>query len=198
MKTFMLVLLLLITTAAFAQDNSVVFRLASSHYSGERTSTDAGDNIPFSLSSSAGYGIGYAHQFSPSFSAAFDVMRLRPKARTDVDELRLDAGTLSLTPIMAIARVHARYAYAGAGLAYVTAGDLHSADLDSSGIGRISVDNDFTYVLNAGASIPAGKSLHIELDARYFPVSVRASTPNEKGSLKFNTLLVGVGIGWHF
>ena len=198
MKTFMLALLLLTTTAAFAQDNSVVFRLTSSQYSGERTSTEGGDDIPFSLSSSAGYGIGYAHQFSPRFSAAFDVMRLRPKARTDDDGLRINAGTLSLTPITAIVRVHAHYAYAGAGLAYVTTGDLRSADLESTGIGPVSVDNDLTYVLNAGASIPVGKSLHIELDARYFPVRVGASTPNGKGSLKFNTLLVGAGIGWHF
>lgn len=198
MKTFVLVLLLLATTAAFGQDNSVVLRLASSQFSGESASIDGEASLPFSLSSNAGYGIGFTHQFSPRFSAAFDVMRLRPDVKADIDGIAIDGGTLSLTPLTAIARVHGRYVYAGAGLAYLMTGDLRSADLDFTGIGGVSVDNDITYVLNAGVSVPAGKSLHIDFDARYFPAKVDATTTAGRGSLKFNSLLLGAGLGWRF
>jgi outer membrane protein W len=198
MKTFMLALLLLTTTAASGQDNSVVLRLASSQFSGESASIEGEESLPLSLSSNAGYGIGFTHQFSPRFSAAFDVMRLRPDVKADVGGIALDGGTLSLTPLTAIARVHGRYVYAGAGLAYVMTGDLRSADLDSDGVGGVSVDNDVTYVLNAGVSVPAGKSLHIDFDARYFPAEADATTTAGRGRLKFNSLLLGVGLGWRF
>jgi outer membrane protein W len=198
MKTIVLALLLLATSAAFAQDNSVIVRLATTQFSGESVSIQGEESLPFSLSSNAGFGIGFTHQFSPRFSAAFDVMRLRPDVKADIDGFNIDGGTLSLTPITAIARVHGRYVYAGAGLAYVTTGDLRSNDLDLTGIGSVSVDNDLTYVLNAGVSIPAGKSLHIDVDARYLPVKVDAKTSAGRGSLKFNSLLLGVGLGWRF
>jgi len=198
MKTFMLALLLLATTAAFGQDNSVVLRLTSSQFSGESASIEGDESVPFSLSSNAGIGVGFTHQFTPRFSAAFDVMRLRPDLEAHIDGIAIDGGTLSLTPLTAIARVHGRYVYAGAGLAYVTTGDLRSNDLDLAGIGSVSVDNDLTYVLNAGVSVPAGKSLHIDFDARYFPVEVDATTGAGRGSLKFNSLLLGVGLGWRF
>ena len=198
MKTFTLAFLLLAATAALAQDNSVVLRLTSSQFSGERASIVGEESLPFSLSSNAGYGIGFTHRFSPRFSAAFDVMRLRPDVKTDVGGVGIDGGTLALTPVTAIARVHGRYVYAGAGLAYVMTGDLRSADLDSAGIGSVSVDNDLTYVLNAGVSVPAGTSLHIDFDARYFPARVDASTSAGHGNLKFNALLLGVGLGWRF
>jgi len=198
MKTFLLALLLLSTTAAFAQDNSVMLRLATPRFSGEKASIEGEESLPFSLSSNVGIGAGFAHQFSPRFSAAFDVMRLRPDVKADVDGIGIDGGTLSLTPITAIARVHGHYVYAGAGLAYVMTGDLRSNDLDLAGIGGISVDNDLTYVLNAGVSVPAGKSLHIDFDARYFPVEVDATTGAGRGKLKFTSLLLGVGLGWRF
>jgi outer membrane protein W len=198
MKTFVLALLLLATAAAFGQDNSVVLRLTSSQFSGESASIEGEERLPFSLSSNAGIGIGFAHQFSPRFSATFDVTRLRPDVKADIDGIGIDGGTLSLTPLTAIARVHGRYVYAGAGLAYVMTGDLRSNDLDLTGIGSVSVDNDLTYVLNAGVSVPAGKSLHIDFDARYIPVEVDAKTNAGRGSLKFNSLLLGVGLGWRF
>jgi len=199
MKTITATLLLLLTsTSLFAQSNSVIVRVAVPQYSGDRASVAGEGDLPFTLSSNLGYGIGFAHSFSPRFSAAFDVMRLNPDVRTTVDGVRLDAGSMTMTPLTAIARIHSRYAYAGAGVAYVTTGDLRSDDLDLTGIGSVSVDNELTYVLNAGLSIPAGKSMHIDFDARWLPMNVDVSSAPGRGSLKFNTLILGAGLGWKF
>jgi outer membrane protein W len=203
MKTFsaalVLLLLLLLTTTASAQNNSINVRFASTQYSGERASVAGESSVPFSQSSNGGYGIGYARQFTPRFSAAFDFMSIRANTRATIDAVRLDAGTMTVTPFTAIARVHAgRYAYAGAGIAYVTTSDLHSKAFDNAGIGTVSIASDTTYVLNAGVSIPATRNLHVDFDARYLPMNVRAGASSGKGTLKFNAMILGAGIGWRF
>ena len=59
--------------------------------------------------------------------------------------------------------------YVGAGAAYVTASDLYSEDLDVVGIGRIDVESEFTYYLNAGLAFDFNDHFGVAIDGRYIP-----------------------------
>lgn len=71
--------------------------------------------------------------------------------------------------------------YIGAGGAYVIASDLYSEDLDLVGIGRIEVDSEFTYYLNAGIGFDFTDRFGVAIDGRYIPYepSTQAATGGE-------------------
>ena len=86
----------------------------------------------------------------------------------------LNLGKLDLTAITAGAQFHilgqSRFdPYIGAGAAYVIADDFASPDLQNAGLGRIELENEFTYYANVGLGVGLGRGFGLVADARYIP-----------------------------
>ncbi|HVR43292.1 MAG TPA: OmpW family outer membrane protein [Thermoanaerobaculia bacterium] len=118
---------------------------------------------------------------------------------------QFDLGALDLTPVTATLQWHfARGAridpYVGVGGAWILAEDLSSADLDALGIGDVEVDDEFTWLINAGLDFSVTSSLGIVLDGKYFPFepATRAAGDPIDTDLAVDPLLLSVGLRWRF
>lgn len=193
--------MLLGIAASAAAQSAVTLSVVHPQYSSESV-TAGGERSPVSLSSRTGFGLGFMHRWQ-RLSTAIDVMRLSAPASAGFDSVPLAAGDVRTTTFSAIAAIHGGTTgridpYVGAGLAWVTTGDLHSADLDRSGLGTVSVGNDLAYVLNAGLAVPIRNALAVGLDARYMPVNVDARAGGQSGRLQFNALTIAASLRWSF
>jgi opacity protein-like surface antigen len=196
-----LLLLALFASSAMAQSNSVTLSIAQPRFSGESAIAD-GERIPVGMQSRTGFGIEAAHQFGRA-SVALAVHRSSSPVSASFDTQTMRAGSLTVTPISATFALHRGSGridpYAGAGIAYVMTGNLRSRDLDTIGLGRLSVSNDVTYLVNAGAGIAISPTLRLKLDARYMPVRVKATAIDATSArLKFNSLTTSAGLQWSF
>lgn len=195
-----LLLILAIATTASAQTNSVTFSILQPRFSSASARID-GDSMPISFRSRSGFRLGFARSLG---RAAFDVdvARMSTPASIATPGGSFGVGTLTLTPISATVSVHGgndRFTpYIGAGAAYVMTGDLQSSDLAAQGLGRVTVDNDLTYLLNAGLGIAVTPAVSVNLDARYMPVNVAARFDDGRAQVKFNALTFGAGLRWRF
>jgi outer membrane protein W len=207
MKSFTwAIAILLATGAAFAQTNALVIRGGTSRFNGERATVDqANDPIESSIDTRSSYGIAFMHSWSPRFSTTIAADRVRGSALMTVDNTSLKLGTLTLTPITAMATIHFAPAavvdpYLGAGPAWVSAKTLRSADTDRY-MGSVSLHRDFTYVVSGGVNVPVGRSFVTAFDVRYMPVSFGATAayfPADKAHLKFRNTAITLGAGWRF
>ena len=197
----LLISAVLIATPLFAQSNSVTLSLLQPQFSNESASTQD-EQIPIELQSRTGFAIEAAHQFGRT-SIGVRVARMTSPLEAEFDTTTVGAGSLTLTPISANLMVHGRRGrfepYAGAGAAYVMTSNLHSGGLDSLGLGSVQVENDLTYVLNAGAVVAISPRFGVNFEARYMPVDVTAESDFAgNGDVKFKTLTLGAGLKWSF
>ena len=202
MKRLLLAItVLLIATTAFAQSNTVSVSLLRPQFSGVSASAD-GETIPVGFDSRTGFAI-EANRRSGHLGFGIGVSRFTAPASASLGASRVSVGSLALTPITADVAFHGNGGrvdpYIGAGLAYVTTGNLRSGNLDSIGLGTISVGNDFTYSLKAGLAVNVRPNLAIKIDGRYMPVSVNATAADQTvARLRFKTLTYGAGLQWNF
>ncbi len=140
------------------------------------------------------------------FSVEGSVFAIRSDAALNFEDATLDLGSLDLVPFTAGAQVHflgsnSRFdPYVGAGGAYIVADDLSSSDLDTLGLGRIELDNDFTYYVNAGIGIHIAGGFGITVDGReihYEPTSRSTATGVEQ-DLELSPRLLSVGLRLRF
>ena len=136
------------------------------------------DSTGLSFDNAKGFGVSFNHFWTGASAGAgalsteFSVSSLRANGGIDIAGTRaLDAGRLKLMPFTAnwqwhIARGSMFAPYIGGGLAYVSAKDLSSADLDAAGIGRVKIDHKATWDANAGVNIGIGKMFAVAIDAR--------------------------------
>jgi outer membrane protein W len=117
----------------------------------------------------------------------------------------LDLGSMNLTPITGTLQFHfAREAflspYVGVGVAHVIVGNLESDDLNLVGIGPIDVDDEFSYVANAGLSLRLTPNFSLGLDAKYIPLrpGSRALGDVQDVELRIDPLIVSVGARFRF
>lgn len=188
MKVWAVLLLLCASTSVFAQERNVRITVWASQVEMQGDNEfDDGFTSEFDdgagLGASINWGLG---RFLSLEAAAFG---LRSEAGLLLDGTApVDLGSLNLTPIMAGVQVHplanSRFdIYAGAGAAYVITDDFNSRDLDTLGLGRIELDSDFTYYINAGIGFQITEGFGIALDARqiaYEPSSRSTATGVEQ------------------
>ena len=186
-----LLLLLLVSSSAFAQSNSITFSLLQPQFGGESAIAE-GERIPVGLASRTGFAIGAERRFG-RFSAGIHASRLSSPA--SAEDIRV--GSLTLTPISANVALHGsgrRIApYAGAGAAYVM-----TSNLRSDTIGRVDVGNDVTWLLNAGVNVRATERFSVNFDIRYMPIGVDVKANGTGGDLEFRTITTGAGLRWNF
>lgn len=125
--------------------------------------------------------------------------------------LLLDGGTpitlgdANLTPVLFGGQFHllgqSRFdPYVGAGIAYVMARDLSSPDLEAGGVGRIELQDELGYYLNAGIGVQVAGGLGLVADGRYIPYETesRSTVTGIEQDLDFTPLILSLGLRFRF
>jgi outer membrane protein len=159
-----------------------------------------------------GYGIGANIFFGNHVSAAFDVVRARPKTRLvspSGGSPHTTSGT-RMTPLSGVLQWHfapsgAVDPYVGAGVAYVL---FDKADVFGGGIvSQIVVKDKAGLALNAGVSFRISRTLAFTADAKYVPLKASAFAvypPNTIPlipvvlNVKINPIIVSGGLSLRF
>ncbi|HVS32906.1 MAG TPA: OmpW family outer membrane protein [Thermoanaerobaculia bacterium] len=117
----------------------------------------------------------------------------------------ISLGKVSLTPILFGVQLHlpehSRFdPYIGAGAAYVLARNLSSPDLLAGGSGRIELDDEIGYYLNAGIGVRIAGGLGLVVDGRYIPYETtsRSALTGIEQDLDFSPRLLSVGLRLRF
>lgn len=121
------------------------------------------------------------------------------------DEAAFELGTLNMTMFNAGVQLHPfggrRFdPYIGAGAAYIIGDDFHSPDLDLVGIGRVELENDFTYYYGAGLGIQISEGFGIVVDGRWIPYepSSRSVITGVEQDLEISPRILSAGIRLRF
>jgi outer membrane protein W len=158
------------------------------------------DSAGLSFDNAKGYGVSFNHFWTGALSTEFSVSSLRANGGIDIAGTRaLDVGRLKLMPFTAnlqwhIARGSMFAPYIGGGLAYVSAKDLSSADLDTAGIGRVKIDHKASWDANAGVNIGIGKMFAVALDGKYIKYEPDSSAAGSTEKLKLDPVVISAGI----
>ena len=201
-----LVILLLVATPAVAQ-NPTDFNvwISWADISGEN---EPEPGIKIDFESASGFGVSANWFLTPHLSTELGVLALKSDGTIDVEEFaeEIDLGSLDLIPVTLIAQFHfARDSridpYVGVGAAYVMADDLDSDDLDLLQVGSVEVDDEFTYVINAGLGLQVTSGFGIVIDGKYIalePATRGEGSTEDELDLELNPLIVSVGLRWRF
>jgi outer membrane protein W len=199
----LLVVLLFVSAPLFAQDRNIHLTIWASQVDMEGD-TDLGD---FEADFDEGNALGVSANYGINrwFSVEGSVFGIRSDATLGFEDATLDLGSVDLVPFTLGAQVHllgdSRFdPYIGAGAAYVVADDLSSSDLDTLGLGRIELENQATYYLNAGVGIRIAGGFGITVDGRQiqYEPSSRSTTTGVEQDLELSPRLLSVGLRLRF
>ena len=153
-----------------------------------------------------GFGASVNMFYGSHFSVEAAVFNVRSDAAIALDSpFGIDLGTLSLTPISLGAQFHilgdSRIdPYIGAGGAYILGGDLLSQDTEAGGLGRIELDSEATYYINAGLALQLTDCFGIVVDARQYQYepSSQSSVTGTEVDLEINPRIYSAGLRLRF
>ena len=171
------------------------------------------EGLEADFESGTGFGVAvnwfWGNRLSTEFAASAVSLDAGLEAADEGDnedeEFLIDLGSVDLTPITATLQFHfARDSridpYVGVGAAWVLAGDLESEDLDLLEIGEVEVDDEFTYLLNAGLGVHFTNTFGLYLDAKYIPLepATRAAGDPEDVEIEINPVIFSAGLKFRF
>lgn len=153
-----------------------------------------------------GYGASVNMFYGNWFSVEAAVFNVRSDASIALDApFGIDLGTMSLTPISLGGQLHvlgdSRFdPYIGAGGAYILGGDLLSQDSEAGGIGRIELESQATYYVNAGVALRLTEGFGLVVDARQYQYepSSQSSTTGVERDLEINPRIYSAGVRLRF
>lgn len=150
------------------------------------------------------WGTRISTEFAASAVSLDGTIEADDEGADDEDPL-VDLGSIDMMPITATLQFHfARDRmfdpYLGIGAAYILADDLASDDLDALEIGPIEVDDEFTYVLNAGIGVRFTDTFGLYLDGKYIPFepATRAEGDPEDFDVEINPIVFSAGVRFRF
>lgn len=167
------VVLLFAALPLCAQERKMSISLFVSQVSMDGAELD--DAFETEFEDGTGFGLAAYMPFNRFIGVEGSIFSLRNESRLVLEgEAPFELGRADLVPISIGAQAHLTGGmrfdpYIGAGASYVSASDLYSEDLDVVGIGRIEVESEFTYYLNAGVAFDFNDHFGIALDGRYIP-----------------------------
>lgn len=164
------------------------------------------EGVETRFESGDGFGVSVNWFWGQRLSTELSASALTMDAGLDLDgEPLVDLGSVDLTPIALTLQFHvARDSvidpYLGVGAAWVLADDLESTDLDLLEIGTIDVDDEITYVLNAGLGVRLTRGLGLYLDGKYIPFepATRAVGDAEDVNLEITPMVFSAGLRLRF
>lgn len=112
----------------------------------------------------------------------------------------VDLGSLDVMPVTLTLRAHFggdRFdGYVGAGAAYAMFENLRSDDLAFGGTEFIEIDEELTWLANAGFSVRLGEGFALGLDAKWIPLEADAIDDQgiEELTLELDPLMISAGL----
>lgn len=174
MKTLKWLLVVLFAALPlFGQDRNVRITVFASQVSMDEAELD--EEFDTEFDDGTGFGLAASAPINRFLGVEAAIFSLRNESRLLFQgEAPFELGRADLVPIMVGVQAHLTGGrrfdpYIGAGGAYVIASDLYSEDLDVVGIGRIEVDSEFTYYLNAGIGFDFTDRFGLAVDGRFIP-----------------------------
>ena len=163
-------LLLLAAMPAVAQDRPVEWTLWASMVN-PQGSNDLGD---FSVETDNGVGLGLSANFylTEHLSTEVAIFGQSYDAEMQFEGIKFEMDAVETVPVTLGLQYHFIPAsrwdpYLGAGIAWVMAGDIQSADLDEIGVGTIALDDEVSWFAGAGLGYQFGDQFGLALDVRY-------------------------------
>ena len=197
MKRLLAILFLLFAAAPlFAQSNALSLSLLRPQFQSAGATLD-GERVGIDFGSSLDFGVGYTHRWS-SWSLTLDARSFDVPGNAALEDGRTNIGSFTVRPLAAIVHYQRGRVFAGAGLAAVLTGDLRSRDLDTIGVGEVSMGNDLTYVIDAGIELPLRGAFSMAVEGRYMPVRVDATAQGQRAEVEFDAVTLGASLRWKF
>jgi outer membrane protein len=196
-------LLLLAATPVLAQGRPVEWTLWGSWVS-PQGSNDLGD---FSIETDSGVGAGLSANFfiTDRLSTEVGVSWLSADAEMSFEGIVFDMDAVEMIPVTAGLQYHfvreSRWdPYVGAGVAWVSAADIQSSDLDELGVGALDLDDEFSWFANGGVGYRFGDQFGLALDVRYVDYAPTATSKATGGveELEFSPLVTSLGLRVRF
>jgi len=187
----------------FAQERNVRVSVFVSQVSIDEAELD--EDFETEFEDGTGFGLSASTPAGRFFGIEAAIFSLRNDSRLVFEGAApFELGRVDLVPIMVGVQAHLTGGrrfdpYVGAGAAYVIANDLYSEDLDVVGIGRVEVDSEFTYYLNAGIGFDFTERFGIAVDGRFIPYepSTRGAS-GEDVELDLSPTIVSAALRFRF
>ena len=203
-KSVLLMMALLVAAPLFAQERRSTVTVWASQVDMEgENAFDGGFETDFDDGNALGASMNFF--VARMFSVEASVFGIKSDAALGFEGTALDLGSVDLVPITLGVQLHpfgsSRFdPYVGAGGAYVMADDLNSNDLDTLGLGRIELENELTYYLNAGVGFQITEGFGLVIDGRYIPyeTSSRSSRTGGEQDLEFAPRILSAGLRFRF
>lgn len=200
--------LALVSLAGAARAQRAPFQLTAwgtyAHFSGSTPSDAYGTEVLFHDTFRPGVSLDVpvGHLLSVEASAFFLKTRGAIAYRgTEIASL----GSSTATPLLLLLQVHpagrgAVDPYLGVGGAYTLFGSFASADLDTLGVGRVSLEDTFSFAACAGVRFALSDAVGVTLDGRYVHVrpDSTADATGVKLELDMRPFLASVGLSLRF
>lgn len=209
MRTVRFALVLgLLAVAGAAEAQRAPFQLTAwgtyTHFSGSTVTDSFGTQVAFRDSFRPGVSLDVplGHLLSAEASAFFLQSR---GALTFRGQEIASLGSATITPLLLLVQLHpagrgAVDPYVGAGGAYTLFDSFASADLDTLGIGRVSLEDTFSFAACAGVRFALSDAVGLTLDGRYLHLKPdsTADATGVKLELDMRPFLASVGLSVRF
>jgi outer membrane protein W len=203
------ILLLAFPLAAQTRANELGVFLSMSQFDSTNLSEDD-EGIPLAaeldFDEDIGYGISYTRYWSDRLALEFAAQRLSANAEITISgpgvEETFDAGEIELTALSAVAQWHFGGAgrfdpYIGGGLAYVT-GNVDVIAEDPEETEEVELENETTWVANAGVNFRITDAISIGADAKYINYEPQAEDDETGETLDVNPLVISAAVKLRF
>ncbi len=201
-RTVLLLLSIAMIALPLAAEVDLGLWAVQTSFEGENTLDDIGE-VVVNFDENVGYGLTADIYWTPRISTEIGVYGIDADASLVlggiIDEI-VDLGSLDVMPITLTLRAHFggdRFdGYIGAGAVYAMIDDLESADLRLGGTEFIEIDDEFTWLANAGFSIRIAGGFRLGVDAKWIPLEV--DTIDDQGfdeiPFELDPLMISAGL----
>lgn len=210
-RTLLLLSLALIATPLFAQTtpaNDLGLWISSSAFDDTRIVDPELDvDARLEFDEDLGYGITFNHYWTNQFSTSFGAQRLSADMNVKVTDgpttITATLGDVDLTVYDATAQWHfprgARVEpYVGAGVAFVT-GDVSVSDFEDPELpSSLDLENETTWLANAGVNFNLTPRLAIGLDGKYIAYEPKGEGDTDEDRVDINPLVLSAGVRLRF
>lgn len=203
MKNVTLGLLLFLAAAPLAaQETQITAWIGQADMQGEN---EFEDGLTTEFDDGFAMGVSVNRFVGSHLSIEASIFDIRSDSSLLFGDLPISLGDANLTPVLFGGQFHllgqSRFdPYVGAGVAYVMARDLSSPDLEAAGLGRIELEDEIGYYLNAGIGIQVAGGLGIVADGRYIPYETesRSTVTEVERDLELTPLVLSLGLRFRF
>lgn len=207
-RILLVLVVLAFPLALFAQPaNEVGVWISTSQFDDTGFVDEDGIELELSFDENIGYGVSFSHFWSQSLATEFSAQQLSADAEITVSgpglpTFEIDGGELEVMVYAATAQWHfARGSrispYVGAGAALVT-GEVSGGDEIDGEDFSTDLENEFTWLANAGVNFGLTDSLSLGLDAKYIAYEPNAEGDDEEASEELNPLVFSAGLKFRF